>query len=84
MYGVSFLYRQKAKGKGNTMNTNTNTAQVEEVAREVVEFLAKFQTIAMSENYGKLDSWIQADVMAQLNRYYEIMGKVSVGKAVII
>lgn len=75
---------KKAKGKGTKMNTNTKTQQVEEVAREVVEFLATFQTIAMSDGYSKLESWIQADVMAQLNRYYDIMAKVSNGKAVII
>ena len=66
------------------MTTTTTTAQVEEVAREVVEFLATFQTIAMSDGYSKLDSWIQSDVMFNLNRYYEIMGKVYTGKAIII
>jgi hypothetical protein len=66
------------------MNSNTATAQVERIAREQLRFLATFQTIAMSEGYGKLEPWLQTNVMNQLNTYYELLAKVSDGRAIII
>lgn len=66
------------------MNSNTATAQVERIAREHLAFLATFQRIAMSENYGKLEAWEQASVMNQLTAFYDLIAKISDGRAIVI